>query len=203
MKKYNLIYADPPWQYSNQSTRAATKNHYPTMTFQELKSLNIKSIADNNSILIMWYTSAFARQADALASHWGFEVKTMKLFTWVKLNKNYHQNITKQLKKHGCMNSEDVFNLINDQLRFGLGNYTRANSEDCLIAVRGKGIQRINKSVSQIILAPIGAHSAKPQEARDRIVQLYGNVPRVELFARQNVNGWDAWGNECINDIEL
>ncbi|MCX8580117.1 DNA methyltransferase [Gilliamella sp. B3482] len=203
MKKYNLIYADPPWQYSNQSTRAATKNHYPTMTFQELKSLNIKSIADNNSILIMWYTSAFARQADALASHWGFEVKTMKLFTWVKLNKNYHQNITKQLKQHGCMNSEDVFNLINDQLRFGLGNYTRANSEDCLIAVRGKGIQRINKSVSQIILAPIGAHSAKPQEARDRIVQLYGNVPRVELFARQNVNGWDAWGNECINDIEL
>ncbi|MCX8696509.1 MULTISPECIES: MT-A70 family methyltransferase [unclassified Gilliamella] len=202
-EKYNLIYADPPWQYSNQSTRAATKNHYPTMTFQELKSLNIKSIADNNSILIMWYTSAFARQADALATHWGFEVKTMKLFTWVKLNKNYHQNITKQLKKHGCMNSEDVFNLINDQLRFGLGNYTRANSEDCLIAVRGKGIQRINKSVSQIILAPIGAHSAKPQEARDRIVQLYGNVPRVELFARQNVNGWDAWGNECINDIEL
>lgn len=203
MKKYNLIYADPPWQYSNQSTRAATKNHYPTMTFQELKSLNIKSIADNNSILIMWYTSAFARQADALATHWGFEVKTMKLFTWVKLNKNYHQNITKQLKKHSRMNSEDVFNLINDQLRFGLGNYTRANSEDCLIAVRGKGIQRINKSVSQIILAPIGAHSAKPQEARDRIVQLYGNVPRVELFARQNVNGWDAWGNECINDIEL
>ena len=203
MTKYNLIYADPPWQYSNQSTRAATKNHYPTLTFQELKSLDIKSIADDNSILIMWYTSAFARQADALATHWGFEVKTMKLFTWVKLNKNYHQNITKSMKKSGCMNADDVFNLISDQLRFGLGNYTRANSEDCLIAVRGKGIQRINKSVSQIILAPIGEHSAKPHEARIRLERLYGNVPRVELFARQNVNGWDAWGNECINDIEL
>lgn len=203
MKKYNLIYADPPWQYSNQSTRAATKNHYPTLKTQSIKKLPIPKIANDNSVLAMWYTSAFALDAIEIAEAWGFRVKNMKLFTWVKLNKNYHQNITKQLKKHGCMNSEDVFNLINDQLRFGLGNYTRANSEDCLIAVRGKGIQRINKSVSQIILAPIGAHSAKPQEARDRIVQLYGNVPRVELFARQNVNGWDAWGNECKNDIEL
>lgn len=203
MTKYNLIYADPPWQYSNQATRAATKNHYPTMTFQELKSLDIKSIADDNSMLVMWYTAAFASEAIEIAKAWGFTIKNMKLFTWVKLNKNYHQNITKSMKKSGCMNADDVFNLISDQLRFGLGNYTRANSEDCLIAVRGKGIQRINKSVSQIILAPIGEHSAKPPEARDRIVQLYGDIPRVELFARQNVTGWDAWGNECKNDIEL
>lgn len=203
MNKYNLIYADPPWQYSNQSTRAATKNHYPTLSTQSLKTLPINKIADNNAILVMWYTSTFSREAISVAEAWGFRVRNMKLFTWVKLNKNYHQNITKIMKKQGCMNADDVFNLISDQLRFGLGNYTRANSEDCLIAVRGKGVKRINKSVSQIILAPIGEHSAKPPEARDRIVQLYGDIPRVELFARQNVGGWDAWGNECKNDIEL
>ena len=151
----------------------------------------------------MWYTSAFAREAMELASAWGFTIKTMKLFTWVKLNKNYMKNITKNMKKHGCMNSSDVLYLINDQLRLGLGNYTRANSEDCLLAVRGKGVKRVNNSINQVILAPIGRHSEKPLEAREKLELLYGNIPRIELFARQNVDGWHAWGNECNNNIQL
>ena len=201
--KYKIIYCDPPWQYKNQKTRAATNNHYPTLSIQDLKSLNIKSLADDNSVLIMWYTDTFAKEAIELSKAWGFKVKKMKLFTWVKLNKNYHQNITKSMKKLGCMNANDVFDLISDQLRFGMGNYTRANSEDCLIAVKGKGVKRVNNSVSQIILAPIGRHSEKPQEAKDRLELLYGDIPRIELFARKNVGGWHAWGNECKNDIQL
>lgn len=201
--KYKIIYCDPPWQYKNQKTRAATNNHYPTLSLQDLKSLNIRSIASDNSVLAMWYTSAFAREAMELASAWGFTIKTMKLFTWVKLNKNYIKNITKNMKKHGCMNSSDVLYLINDQLRLGLGNYTRANSEDCLLAVRGKGVRRVNNSINQVILAPIGKHSEKPLEAREKLELLYGNIPRIELFARQNVDGWHAWGNECNNNIQL
>lgn len=201
--KYKIIYCDPPWQYKNQKTRAATNNHYPTLSLQDLKSLNIRSIACDNSVLAMWYTSAFAREAMELASAWGFTIKTMKLFTWVKLNKNYIENITKNMKKHGCMNSSDVLYLINDQLRLGLGNYTRANSEDCLLAVRGKGVKRVNNSINQVILAPIGKHSEKPLEAREKLELLYGNIPRIELFARQNVDGWHAWGNECNNNIQL
>ena len=73
MKKYNLIYADPPWQYSNQSTRAATKNHYPTLKTQSIKKLPIPKIADDNSVLTMWYTSAFARQNVIGWDAWGNE----------------------------------------------------------------------------------------------------------------------------------
>lgn len=203
MNKYKIIYCDPPWQYKNQKTRAATNNHYPTLSIQDLKSLNIRSIASDNSVLAMWYTSAFAREAMELASAWGFTIKTMKLFTWVKLNKNYIKNITKNMKKHGCMNSSDVLYLINDQLRLGLGNYTHANSEDYLLAVRGKGVKRVNNSINQVILAPIGKHSEKPLEAREKLELLYGNIPRIELFAQQNVDGWHAWGNECNSNIQL
>lgn len=202
-KKFSLIYADPPWQYKNQATRAATNNHYQTMQLQELKSLNIKSIAEKNSILVMWYTAAFSRQAEALATCWGFDIKTMKLFTWVKLNKRYIDNINKQLKKSGVSCADDVLNLISGQTKFGLGNYTRANTEDCLIAIRGEGLPRQNKSVSQVIYAPISKHSEKPHEARVRLESLYGDVNRVELFARNSFDGWDAWGNECDNTIEL
>jgi len=83
-----------------------------------------------------------------------------------------------------------------------MGNWTRSNTEDCLLAIRGKPI-RISASVHQIIQSPIGRHSEKPMETKDRIVQLMGDLPRIELFARQKVEGWDCWGNEVESDIEL
>lgn len=201
--QYQLIYADPPWQYNNKASRAAANKHYPTLSIEQLKQLPVPAITDTNAVLAMWYTAAFSQEARDLAEAWGFKVKTMKLFTWIKLNKCYQDNINKQLKKADHIDATKVLELITSQTRFGLGNYTRANSEDCLIAVKGKGLARLNSSISQVIYAPIGRHSEKPHEARIRLEQLYGDVPRIELFCRQNAAGWDAWGNECINSLEM
>lgn len=87
--------------------------------------------------------------------------------------------------------------LLNTQTRMNGGNYTRANSEDLLFAVRGAGLERLSASVKQVIHSPMGEHSAKPWEARHRLELLYGDVSRIELFARQEPPGWDVWGNEC------
>ena len=87
-------------------------------------------------------------------------------------------------------------------LFFGLGRWTRGNTEPCLIAVKGKP-KRINNSISQLIIEPIGKHSQKPDIVKDKIVSLIGDLPRVELFARQKTDGWDVWGNEVESDIRL
>jgi site-specific DNA-methyltransferase (adenine-specific) len=78
-----------------------------------------------------------------------------------------------------------------------MGYYTRANNEICLLATRGKPLDRKSRAVQQVVLSPIGEHSEKPAEVRDRIVQLFGDLPRIELFARQHATGWDCWGNEA------
>lgn len=77
-----------------------------------------------------------------------------------------------------------------------MGYYTRANTEICILATKGKPLPRLSKSVHQVVLSKIREHSRKPDEVRDRIVELFGNVPRIELFARQKIDGWDCWGNE-------
>lgn len=108
---------------------------------------------------------------------WGFEYKTVA-FTWVKRNKK----------------SPSWF--------WGMGRWTRANGELCLMATKGKP-KRISASVSQIIDTPIEAHSKKPDIVRTKIVELLGDLPRLELFAREKKEGWDVWGNEIENSIEL
>ena len=106
----------------------------------------------------------------ALISAWGFEYKTCA-FTWVKRNK------------------------IAPTWFWGMGRWTRANAELCLLATKGSP-KRVSAGVHSIIDTPIGKHSAKPAIVRDRIVELCGDLPRIELFARDRVSGWDAWGNE-------
>lgn len=108
---------------------------------------------------------------------WGFTLKTMQGFTWHKT--------TKHGKDH-----------------FGMGNWTRANAECCLFATRGKP-KRVCAGVRSLITAPIGRHSEKPVEVRDRLVTLLGDVPRVELFARTTAPGWDVWGNEVESTVTL
>lgn len=65
-----------------------------------------------------------------------------------------------------------------------------------MLAIKGNPLKRVNRSVQQVILSKIEEHSKKPNEVRNRIVDLFGDIPRIELFARQTVNGWDCWGNE-------
>ena len=173
-KKYNIIYADPPWTYRVFCTRGKGKktaeNHYPCMKKEDIQNLPIQNISENDSVLFLWVTFPCLEEGLELIKKWGFKYKTCA-FTWVKKNK----------KK--------------DSFFYGLGYWTRANAEICLLATKGKP-KRISRSVEQICDSKIMEHSRKPDEIRDRIVQLCGDLPRIELFARQHVEGWDCFGNE-------
>lgn len=174
-KKYNIIYADPPWAYlwgkGKDGGHFAPEKHYPTMSTDEICQMKdtIKKIADKNCALLMWTTMPCLPDAIEVMKSWGFKYKTCA-FTWVKV------------KKDG-------------QPLAGMGSYTKSNAEICLLGMRGH-IKSADKTVRQIIMAQRQGHSVKPFETRDRIVQLFGDLPRIELFARQHVDGWDCWGNE-------
>ncbi|MCI9640294.1 MT-A70 family methyltransferase [Anaerovoracaceae bacterium 41-7] len=177
MKKYQVIYADPPWQYQRNTASGAAEKHYPTMKTCDLCRLPVNELADKNCTLFMWTTFPMIPDALELVNAWGFLYKTVA-FVWVKRNRK----------------SEGWF--------WGLGGWTRSNAEICLLATKGKP-KRISASVHQIIDSPVEAHSKKPELAREKIIELLGEVPRVELFARQRPKGWDAWGNEITSDFIL
>ena len=177
-KKYDIIYADPPWTHrlsgSTTNSRGLAKSHYQLMSVEDICALPVRDIAADTSILFLWATFPTISDAIKVMESWGFIYKTAA-FVWVKKNRKSDTNF------------------------WGMGAYTRANAEVCLLGV-SKGTrakqQVIANNVHQIVEAPIGAHSAKPSEVRDRIASLLGDVPRIELFARDRVAGWDAWGNE-------
>ena len=184
-KKYNIIYADPPWSYRTWTAKGGHKSasaHYKTMDIEDIKSLPIQDICEKDCVLFIWVTFPNLIEGIDTLSSWGFTYKTCG-FVWVKTNKNYNINQTSFLP-------QDSFNTF-----YGLGYWTRANSELCLIGTKGK-IRRQSNSVHQIIYDPIREHSRKPDCTRDKIVELIGDIPRIELFARQKHEGWDAWGNE-------
>ncbi|MCD9775834.1 DNA methyltransferase [Klebsiella variicola subsp. variicola] len=204
MMKYSLIYCDPAWSYDNKGSRAAAENHYSTMTITDLKRLPVWELAADDAVLVMWWVPPMPLEAIELAEAWGFRVKNMCLFTWAKLNERALDNLDRELAGHhenvGALDSLDFLELLNGQTRMGLGNYTRGNSESALVAVKGRGLERQAGNVKQMIYAPLGAHSAKPAEARNRLERLYGDVPRIELFSRCAAPGWHHWGNQCGSD---
>lgn len=177
--KYNLIYADPPWTYRDKchSGERGAGYKYKLMTLSDLCDLRpfIDSIAADDCLLAMWWVPPQPAEALALVEAWGFKFKTMSGFTWRKLTKNG--------KEH-----------------FGMGNWSRANAESCLFATRGKP-KRVSAGVRSMISAPVREHSRKPDEVRDRLVQLMGDVPRIELFARQQTEGWSVWGLEVESSL--
>ncbi|XDY57347.1 MT-A70 family methyltransferase [Cronobacter condimenti] len=195
--KYSLIYADPAWSYGNTVSNGAAAGHYDTMSLIDMKRLPVWELAAENAVLAMWYTGTHNREAMELAEAWGFTVRTMKGFTWVKLNQLAEQHINKALEAGEVEDFHDFLDLLNAQTRMNGGNHTRANTEDLLIATRGTGLERKDASVKQVIYSPLGRHSAKPWEARHRLERLYGDVPRIELFSRSAAPGWDHWGNQC------
>ena len=173
-KKYDIIYADPPWAYHDTLGGNAKMGAmpYPTMTNEEICAMPIgNKIAKKDSILFMWATMPKLQEALDVIKAWGFKYKTCA-FCWVKKN-----------PKSGGIYA-------------GLGRWVQGNAELCLLATKGHP-HRISKSVKQIVMAPRGRHSAKPSEVRDRIIQLMGeDTERIELFARDYADGWDCWGNE-------
>lgn len=172
-KKYKIIYADPPWQYrvySKKGQGKSAENHYHTMNIKDIMALPVDKIVDKDCILFLWITFPCLKEGIEVMERWGFKYKTCG-FNWVKRNK----------KKNTYF--------------MGLGFWTRSNSEVCLIGTKGQP-KRVSKSVSQICDARIMEHSRKPAEIRERIVELCGELPRIELFARDKVKGWDSLGDE-------
>lgn len=157
--------------------KSGAMNHYDTMNMDQLKALPINDIAAENCCLLMWWIGSMPAEALELVNSWGFTVKTMSAFVWMKQ--------TTKLNPF-----------------FGMGFWTRAGSECCLLAVKGKP-KPASHSVRSVVTDIVRKHSEKPQIIRDDIVKLCGNKPRIELFARHNTPGWDTWGNHLPNDIDL
>lgn len=176
-KKYQIIYADPPWNYRDQGCYGTMAKHYKGMKLIDILHLPIKEISDDNCVLFLWATYPMLKEALLVIENWGFKYETIA-FQWLKLNKK------------------------NGKPFYGLGRWTRGNTECCLLATKGKP-RRKSKAVFQLIQQPLTRHSEKPQEARDKIVELMGDLPRIELFARKKVEGWSVWGNEVESDIQL
>ena len=180
MKKYNIIYADPPWAYkvwSKKGNGRSAESHYSTMSIEDIKALPVGELADEDCALFMWITFPLLKEAWEVIEAWGFTYKSVA-FVWIKQNKK----------------SPTWF--------YGMGFWTRSNTEICLLAKRGKP-KRNSAGVHQLIISPIERHSKKPDEARTKIELLMGDVPRIELFARQKSEGWDVWGNEVESDITM
>lgn len=182
-KKYTAIYCDPPWAYRQCGTTAKSRGnaakHYQTLDTDSICTLPISSIcASEGAACFMWATFPNIGEAINVMDAWGFQYKTAA-FVWIKKNRKNGKNF------------------------WGMGAYTRANAEVCLLGIT-KGFKAGEKikshKVHQVIEAPFEGHSKKPDEARRRIVELLGDVPRIELFARQRAVGWDAWGDEVLKE---
>ena len=176
-RKYSIIYADPPWHYNQKRLNGAAEHHYPTMSIEELCALPISNLAAEDSTLFLWTTFPQFPEALRLIKAWRFQYKTVA-FVWLKLNRK----------------TRSWF--------YGLGFWTRGNAEICLLATKGHP-KRKSANIHQFIISPIEQHSKKPDETRDKIIALMGDLPRLELFARQETPGWDVWGNEVNNNITL
>ena len=169
--KYGTILCDPPWHFKVRSPKGegrSASNHYNVSGVDDLASIPVYDWAADDCCLFMWATDPMLPQAFALMKSWGFTFKTVG-FYWTKRNK--------------------------DGSPFtGMGYWTRANPEQCLLGTRGAP-KRLNADVKRWIDAPRREHSRKPDEIYDRIERLVGG-PYLEMFARQTKEGWDAWGNE-------
>ncbi len=168
--QYNIIYADPPWRYENKGGQGVAENHYPTMSIDDICALPVAEIAAKDSALFLWATFPMLPEALRVINAWGFKFKTVA-FVWLKQNR------------------------VAKTWFYGLGFWTRGNAEVCLLATKGHPKRKSNR-ISQLIISPVEAHSKKPDVVRDKIVELMGDIPRIELFARERTEGWEALGNE-------
>lgn len=172
--KYNIIYADPPWEYKESgSGNRVVKAHYNTMSIEDIKNMPISKIANDTSILFLWITFPRLKQGLEVIESWGYKYYGLG-FDWVKISKNGNPS-------------------------WGMGYYTRQNTEICAIGVKedkSKRIKPLVRNVLSVIHSERREHSRKPDIIRNKIVEICGDLPRIELFARQQVEGWDCWGNE-------
>ena len=185
INKYQIVYADPPWKYDNRIDKASNgkssidiANHYPSMSDKEICALPIKDMVDKDAACFMWTTDTHMPQALEVMKAWGFTYKTI-VFIWEK-----------QTNKGNpvCVMSP----------------WTHKSYEICLLGTRGAMMKnKKDNTIRQMVKAERTRHSAKPQEVADRITRMFPDCTRIELFARDAKPGWDVWGNEIDNTIEL
>lgn len=189
---YSILLADPPWHFRNYSadepgmihnrSRGANK-HYPTMTTEQLCDLPISQLVSDNAILFMWACWPTLPDALKVIEAWGFGYKSLA-WVWIKANKT----------------GWGFFQ--------GMGYYTRANTEPCLLATRGNLPKPKNRGILSLIYSPVMQHSRKPDDQYRKIDALYPALiypNRLELFARRRQPGWDVWGNQAPggNDVVI
>jgi len=193
VKKYQIILADPPWSYSSkelygdkingykngQRKRFANlERKYPTMKLQDIKDLPVKNITEKDAVCFMWVTDSHLKEGIEVLESWGFKYKTIA-FVW--------------LKKYNT--GTRVYNFA---------PWTLKSTEICLLGIKGRMSKyKTCNNIKQLVEAERTEHSKKPQEVMFRIEQLFGGLDKIELFAREKTEGWDVWGNEVENDIEL
>ena len=178
-KKYRIIYADPPWDFSNKigGSGSNVKEIYNTLSLKQIENLDIQRITKENAILFLWTTDATLENALQIIKKWGFEYKTVQ-FIWVKIGKN---------KKPVHV----------------ISPYSSKCCEMCLVATKGTMQKYIKKRPKQLIISERGKHSEKPCEARKRIEEMLPKSSKIELFARERYNGWDCFGNEVESDVKM
>lgn len=171
MTKYKVILADCPWKYSDKRKNdpGYAGITYDVMSTKDLCSLPVKEIADKDCMLFMWVTSPMLPDCLEIMKAWGFKFKTVA-FVWEKLNTRSGTPVSL------------------------MGRFTMGSCEYVLVGTKGHP-QRVSKNVRQLVQAKRAGHSVKPKDVHNRIVELCGDVPRVELFARDTVEGWDCIGN--------
>lgn len=184
-RKYQIIYADPPWSYYNDSTakpncttiKGMRRPPYEVLNSKTIMLLPVKNITAENAILFIWTTDYHLQKCLDVIKAWGFEYKTVA-FSWLKKTKK---------GMPVCF----------------MGAYTmKSGIEICLLATKGKKVHTLVKrhNVRALIESKREKHSKKPDETKTRIIDLLGDLPRIELFARQKTEGWDVWGNQVICD---
>lgn len=178
--RYPIVLCDPPWDYKGQTQHGGAgaadtggaARHYPTMTLDDLKRLDVASVADTDALLFLWSSSPHLDQAIDLMRAWGFQWATVA-FVW-------------------------------DKLKVNPGFYTMSQCELCLVGKRGRIPRpRGARNVRQLVRAARREHSRKPDEVRARIEAMFPAQVKLEMFARERVDGWAAWGNEVVSDVVI
>jgi N6-adenosine-specific RNA methylase IME4 len=179
-KHFSVLSADPAWTFLTRSEKGkgrSAEKHYACLTIEEIKALPVSDLAAPDSVLFLWVTDPHLAIGLEVMDAWGFTYKTVA-FTWAKL----------QLR----IEPEDDW--TEKSFFTGMGYWSRANPEMCLLGTRGHP-KRLHKDVRQLIVSPRREHSRKPDEAYQRMRRLVDG-PAIELFARTAREGWISWGNE-------
>jgi N6-adenosine-specific RNA methylase IME4 len=197
-KRYDRILADPPWQYNDASkNRGGAARHYRTMSLDDIAALPVSSITAPDCILFLWSTWPMLLEGAAhkVIKSWGFDPRSCG-FNWIKVYPWKPFTGKPDTDKIKILKYDENGNMFESTPFVGMGHYTRSNSEVCIVARKGHP-KRLYGGVSQIIISEHRAHSQKPSEQYGRIVQMLGDIPKIELFARNSWPGWDCWGLEA------